>query len=182
MEDKISIRQSILKSRAQFFNDRDHQRICDTLVSCLKDEVKNVHIYLPMADEINITPFINHCLDNRITLYASVSLKGGILEHRVLESLEKLEAGIFGTRHPIGNSISLPPMDLIVVPGLAYDRCGYRIGYGGGYYDRFLSTQDSALFIAPCYRFQILDHVPHDDYDIPVHGLALPDGYLAIAK
>lgn len=61
-------------------------------------------------------------------------------------------------------------IDLIIVPGLLYDQHGYRIGYGGGYYDRYLANYNGTK-ISLAMEQQIVKHVPHDDYDIPVDAV-----------
>ncbi|WP_227395150.1 5-formyltetrahydrofolate cyclo-ligase [Jeotgalibacillus aurantiacus] len=61
-------------------------------------------------------------------------------------------------------------IDLLIVPGLIFDRAGYRIGFGGGYYDRFL-TDYRKMTASLCFRFQIMDQIPHETHDIPVNKL-----------
>ena len=82
-----------------------------------------------------------------------------------------------------------PPLDLILVPGLAFDRQGNRIGWGKAYYDGFLSNLRSAtlisrspksapLCIGVCYDFQLLeDELPHDDHDQRLQGILTPGGW-----
>ena len=60
-------------------------------------------------------------------------------------------------------------VDLIIVPGVAFDKCGYRIGYGGGYYDRFLSNLDHVTKISLAFNMQLIDKIPTDHFDIPVN-------------
>lgn len=58
--------------------------------------------------------------------------------------------------------------DLIIVPQLGFDNHGYRLGYGGGFYDRFLATQKNAEVIGLCYDFGHFDSLPHEPHDIPI--------------
>ncbi len=80
--------------------------------------------------------------------------------------------GAFGVREPAEEDLNFVPsdqIDLVVVPGLAFDRRGGRIGYGKGYYDRLLSRLDSRVpRIALAFDFQILDTVPQNESDIQV--------------
>ena len=69
-------------------------------------------------------------------------------------------------------------IDLIIVPGLAFDRRGNRLGQGGGYYDRFLAKTKNACFIGFCYEEQVLETVPVSEFDIPLHGLATETGVM----
>lgn len=59
-------------------------------------------------------------------------------------------------------------IDLIITPGVAFKKDGYRVGYGGGYYDRFLSKIPNTQTIAIAFSLQIVDELPIDNYDIPV--------------
>ena len=80
--------------------------------------------------------------------------------------------GSFGILEPeLEYSTIIPPeeLDLIIVPGTAFDIKGNRMGYGGGFYDRFLKqTKDDCIKIGICFDFQIFDSIPYQDYDIPV--------------
>ncbi len=65
-----------------------------------------------------------------------------------------------------GQRVDPSLIDVVVVPGVGFDPRGYRIGYGGGYYDRFLPLCSNALFVGLAYEFQIVDKVPNEDWDI----------------
>lgn len=68
--------------------------------------------------------------------------------------------------------------ELFLIPGLAFDRSGNRLGMGGGYFDRLLSrASSSATFIGLAYDFQIVTHLPADIHDIPVHDVVTPSGF-----
>ena len=57
---------------------------------------------------------------------------------------------------------------LVLMPGLAFDPAGHRVGYGGGYYDRFLARETGHPLVALCYDFQLLEHLDVEDHDVPV--------------
>jgi 5-formyltetrahydrofolate cyclo-ligase len=57
---------------------------------------------------------------------------------------------------------------LVLMPGLAFDPQGHRIGYGGGFYDRFLSAEPGHPTLALCYGFQMMEHLETEEFDIPV--------------
>lgn len=65
------------------------------------------------------------------------------------------------------DAVSKEEIDLVIVPGLLYNRAGYRVGFGGGYYDRFLKDY-RGYTISLAFSFQLIDHLPHEEYDIPV--------------
>ncbi|MDL2311041.1 5-formyltetrahydrofolate cyclo-ligase, partial [Peptostreptococcaceae bacterium OttesenSCG-928-C18] len=69
-------------------------------------------------------------------------------------------------RTPVDNDI----IDLVITPGVAFTKDKYRMGYGGGFYDRFFANlKKPPLKIALAYDFQIVDELPSEDYDIPVN-------------
>ena len=67
--------------------------------------------------------------------------------------------------------------DLMIVPGLSFDRRGHRLGYAGGYYDRFFARQ-SVTRIGLCYGFQLVDTLPVEEWDIPMHAIATEEGII----
>jgi 5-formyltetrahydrofolate cyclo-ligase len=69
--------------------------------------------------------------------------------------------------------------DVILVPGLAFDRRGHRLGYGRGYYDRALAACPRALRIGLCHSFQLVEVLPEEAHDQPVDYIVTPDGALA---
>ncbi len=60
---------------------------------------------------------------------------------------------------------------LMIVPGLAFDKAGYRTGYGGGFYDKYIAKYPSLMTLGVCYGFQIIDRIPRDAHDQPVGTL-----------
>jgi 5-formyltetrahydrofolate cyclo-ligase len=77
----------------------------------------------------------------------------------------KFRLGAFGIREPVGETINdYGQIELAVIPGMAFDRSGNRLGRGKGYYDRFV-PQLSAYKIGLCFPFQLVDNVPADTYD-----------------
>jgi 5-formyltetrahydrofolate cyclo-ligase len=91
------------------------------------------------------------------------------LEFFAVECWEDLRPGGFGVLEPPndGAAIRLMPGDLVVVPGVAFDEDGYRLGHGKGYYDRAFAAElgDAPTLVGFGYEFQIVDAVPHDHRD-----------------
>jgi 5-formyltetrahydrofolate cyclo-ligase len=95
--------------------------------------------------------------------------------------LKKLIPGRFDILEPpMGTALPPAEIDLILVPGLAFDNRGHRLGYGQGYYDRFLSLLKPECFIlGVAYSFQIVDKTPNVEHDIPVNAV-LTEKYLML--
>lgn len=91
------------------------------------------------------------------------------LEFFAVERWEELRPGAFGVLEPQndGTAVRLMPGDLVVVPGVAFDEDGYRLGHGKGYYDRAFAAElgDAPTLVGFGYEFQIVDAVPHDHRD-----------------
>lgn len=99
------------------------------------------------------------------------------LVFRQLNSLDQLESVYYGLLEPIIEVTEAVPknlIDLIIVPGVAYDPLGYRIGFGGGYYDRFLADYAGDT-LAMALGEQLIERVPEEKHDQPVQTLITPD-------
>jgi 5-formyltetrahydrofolate cyclo-ligase len=129
---------------------------------------KVVHLYLPMGAEINLYPLIQKLLDHEVKVYTPKTLKKRTLAHLELVSLKELEKGLWGTKHPKNSKVYEGTFDLIIVPGLAFDKDCNRLGYGGGYYDNFLKDHPQAYKVAAVYPFQIVEKVPVEVHDAKV--------------
>jgi 5-formyltetrahydrofolate cyclo-ligase len=103
-------------------------------------------------------------------LYPAVC--GHQMVFRSVERVEKLQEGAFGILEPCptGTDHQADEADLIVVPGVVFDLSGHRIGYGKGFYDRFLHHPDcTAHLVGMCHDFQLTDSaIPIDSHDIPM--------------
>ena len=133
--------------------------------------VKTIHIYLSsFCCEVNTFPIIKNFMEkNGKVIVPIVDEENHELLHSELKSSNGLKRSIFNIWEPeekhIVNSNST---DLIVVPGVGFDLKGNRLGYGKGYYDRFLVNTDTPK-IALAYEFQIIDNIPTTNNDIPVN-------------
>lgn len=136
---------------------------------------KVVHVYIPMLNEIDIRPLIQQLLGKQVLVVSPKTLPKRKLENRVLQSFEKLETGIMGTQHPADPIVYEGNIDLIIVPGMAFDDRNYRLGYGGGYYDNFIVNQPSAFKVGVFYPFQKVENVPVESHDIQLDHILTTD-------
>ncbi|MEK9673464.1 MAG: 5-formyltetrahydrofolate cyclo-ligase [Rhodospirillaceae bacterium] len=124
--------------------------------------------YLAIGDEMEVRPALAGLLAaGWRTCLPVVVKKDTPLDFRPWRDGDVLEKGVFGTRHPADPAEATP--DMLIVPLLAFDRGGYRIGWGGGFYDRTLQKLRAAiprlLAIGAAYAAQEVDAVPRDQYD-----------------
>lgn len=92
------------------------------------------------------------------------------MDFYIITQFSQLETVYMDLKEPIPSKttyVSPEEIDVIIVPGIVYDPNGYRIGYGGGYYDRYLTTYEGNL-ISIAFDFQIVESVPTESHDIPV--------------
>ncbi|MFT8809834.1 5-formyltetrahydrofolate cyclo-ligase [Gluconobacter sp.] len=129
----------------------------------------------PLAGEVDLRPLC-HALSaaGRQVLLPETTPKGSPLIFRRWTPASIMAAGRFGTSHPEGE-IDIP--DLVLVPFLAFDGFGYRLGYGGGYYDRTLAMLDVPA-IGFGFAGQQIDLVPRGPYDVPIPAIVTERGVI----
>lgn len=142
------------------------------------DNVKNILIYMAGSKEVQTTKIINTCLGRDIKVYLPTvdTLKNIISFYAVSNINNELEKGPFGIYQPKVNEQNLlkdeNKIDLIVVPGLAFDKRGGRIGSGKGFYDKFLAKVPACkTIIALAFECQIVDEISLASHDIAVHKI-----------
>jgi 5-formyltetrahydrofolate cyclo-ligase len=137
------------------------------LATIIKERnAKIVHSYLPMGSEVNVFPLLAELLNSGITVISPKTLPKRQLQNLVLHSVAGIEQGMWGTIHPAGGEKYPGPIDLFIVPGLAFDNERYRLGYGAGYYDNHLVHHPDAYKVAVAYPFQLIEKVPVEEHDI----------------
>ena len=172
---KDEIRKMMLSKRASLPSSEkaDYDtRICKRLLGFIeKNGFTKIHCYLPMGSEIDISPLIQSLLDKKLIVVAPKTLPNRKIQNLILESLENLAQGLFGTSHPGREKVYNGDLEMIIIPGLAYDNQYYRLGYGGGYYDDFLKAHPKSLKLGVFYPFQKIDKVPIEDHDVRMDGV-----------
>lgn len=175
------------KLRKIFMDMRDHmteedlqhknQLIYEKLVhSTLYHQCKSIFTYVSMGNEVDTKKIINQGLMNgKIIGVPKVYPKKKEMIFSKIESLDELVPGHFNVLEPREECIQLLESNqdtLLLVPGLIFDKNKNRIGYGGGYYDRYLATIKGALkIIGVGYDFQLIDCIPSDPYDVPLDAI-----------
>jgi 5-formyltetrahydrofolate cyclo-ligase len=131
-----------------------------------------VMVYLSFGSEVRTDDLIRWCWGERKQIVVPFCRpESRELKACRIDGFDELETGHYGIRAP--KESLLRPVDggeieAILVPAVAFDRRGYRIGYGGGYYDRFLPKVPRAVKIGVAFASQIIEEIPVDSHDLPV--------------
>jgi 5-formyltetrahydrofolate cyclo-ligase len=129
-----------------------------------------VFAYCSVGREVDTRRLITYSLVQGKTVALPVVLGGGEMVFAAIQSLGGLHSGSFGIPEPDKTCPRLIPesRDIMVVPALAYDHAGFRLGHGGGYYDRYLA--DCCCFtVGLCREVNLMDEVPREQHDVAVH-------------
>jgi len=144
-------------------------QICENLGTILFGK-NSVALFAPIQSEPDLDLLWElGLLEHHLVSYPHCD--GRTLQFRTVSALSDLFPGKFGIREPVAGARP-ETLDLIVIPGLAFTSDGYRLGRGGGFYDRFLSTlPEYTVKVGVCFAFQILPEIPHVDHDVKVNAL-----------
>ncbi|MDX2259546.1 MAG: 5-formyltetrahydrofolate cyclo-ligase [Hyphomicrobiaceae bacterium] len=136
--------------------------------------------FLPIGNEIDVEPLMQALAARGASLALPViEKKAHPLQFRQWTPGAALETKAWGIREPGADAVIVEP-DLLLVPLLAVDRAGYRLGYGGGFYDRTLArlrAMKPVVAIGVAYDAQLVDAVPRESYDERLDGLLTPSGF-----
>jgi len=139
-----------------------------------------VMLYLATPDEVSMEKVISHALPNgKIVCVPHMYETYGLMDAAIIENLSDLVKGKFNLIVPNPATLKVYPaeeLDLVIVPGSAYDRQGHRLGMGGGYYDRFLPRAQRAKFIGAIWQEHILENIPVDEHDQLINYLVSEEG------
>ena len=136
--------------------------------SDLYQNAKTIYGYLPYNQEVRTVPILEQALADGKKV-AVPKIYGDEMRFIYLPDLNRVEKGYSGIPEPIEDGPEGDdPEALVLMPGLAFDKEGHRIGYGGGFYDKFLAKEPEHPTVALCYEFQIMSELPTEEFDIPV--------------
>lgn len=127
-----------------------------------------IYGYLPYNQEVRTVPMLEQALRDGKRV-AVPKVFGDEMKFIYITDFTKVEKGYAGIPEPVENApIADDPTALVLMPGLAFDPEGHRIGYGGGFYDKFLEREPEHPTVALCYSFQMLPKLETEEHDIPV--------------
>ena len=185
---KKEIRKSIIEKRNKIKN-KDKTSMDKKIIESFKKEdsykkARGIFIYIGFGSEINTKVIIEDALKKGKEVYVP-KVKGKEMLLIKIDSLENLVTSSYGILEPIGdnNNFDVDKLDLLVMPGVAFDNSGNRIGYGGGYYDRFLEkNKTNAEKIALAYEFQILNSINNEKHDVNVDKIITEERIINISR
>jgi 5-formyltetrahydrofolate cyclo-ligase len=178
--DKKILRKEIINKRENIdIADREKmdkeiiKRFCE---SEYYKKAKKIFIYISYCSEINTRGIIQKALDESKEIYVPrTELDTRSMDAVRITSLDNLVKSSYGILEPSKEKLGINPneLDLIVVPGVAFDRDGGRIGYGAGFYDRYFKKIDDKNVgrikkLVLAYDFQVIDKVPMNKHDVTI--------------
>lgn len=187
--DKASIRSLILAKRKNLSRKYviEKSGLITEHVLSLKEykEADCVFAYISLNNEADMHDLLLYALKSGKRVAVPRVCKTD-MDFYYIDSLERLVKGSFGILEPFSDALpaEYEKNAVMLIPGVAYDMAGNRIGYGGGYYDRYfakqmeLKTNLMNCIIAPAYEFQITDEIPSEEHDIRVNKIVTENGCL----
>lgn len=173
--DKKAFRKAVIEkisSLSEEYIDFSNDGICKNFINMPEFlNAENIFAYISEKREPDTVKIIEKALSMGKTVALPVSYDGGVMVPKIITDLNGLETGKFGIPAPKEDAplMSEESIDLIIVPAVTFDKNGYRLGRGGGYYDRFL--EHSSAFSVGLGREKLLCEVPLEKHDMPVKCL-----------
>lgn len=171
MEAKQIIRKknlAIRRNMDKMLVEKNSRLICERLIRLnIINNASAVFVYAPINNEVDLGYLINWARNKGIQIGFPKVEGTDMLFYRI-DNEAILKRGYFNIMEPTGEEKLLELDDdvVVIVPGVAFDKEGYRVGYGKGFYDRYLSTNIKATKIGVGYNFQIVDAIDRDEFDI----------------
>lgn len=170
--DKYQLRQSIRQQKRAMTEEEILRRSAKLgelfAASEAYQNAKTIYGYLPYNQEVRTVPMLERALREGKRV-AVPKVYGEEMQFIYLDDLTQVAKGYAGIPEPIADGpVADDETALVLMPGLAFDPQGHRIGYGGGFYDKFLAAEPNHPTLALCYDFQMLPALETEEHDIPV--------------
>lgn len=144
-------------------------RLGELFLNCPQyKEAQTIYGYLPYNQEVRTVPMLEQAMKEGKRV-AVPKCYGDEMRFIYMDDLSKVEKGYANIPEPIADEpVADDKTALVLMPGMAFTKDGKRMGYGGGFYDKFLAAEPEHPTVALCYAFQMVEDLPTEDYDIPV--------------
>ena len=179
---KATLRQAFLQRRRSLsqadWQHKSHQICAHLQTTSLFQQAQTILAYLSFRREPDLSPlFQTHQRDK---IWGLPRCEGRSLQWHIWSLGDPLQSGTFGLQEPFPETPTFSPgsVDLILIPAVACDRRGYRLGYGGGYYDRLLQLDawQHCPTIGIVFEFSRVDQLPVENWDQPVSAVCTEAG------
>lgn len=183
MADKKSIRKSMLKQRKSLTEEEQKEAGQKALNIFIQDPIvrqaQTFHLYYPIHGELSTLSILDWLWNNNKTVVMPrTDFEARKMLHHIVCGYKELEETTFTMHEPEPHTpLWQGKLDIIIVPGVAFDCSMNRLGYGGGFYDQFLATTE-AVKVAFAYEFQILPNLPVEAHDQKVDCILTPERFL----
>jgi len=189
---KKEVRKEILNNRKLMSPEsvRDKSRVIVDKIMASEEYLgaRSMMIYIDFRNEVETGRLISHALSlgKRVFIPITDVDSKKLTPSGLADYPGDLEPGAWGILEPKKSCVRpVDPeeLDVVIVPGVAYDQSGNRLGYGAGFYDRFLPrTRPETIFISPAFELQIVDDALPAWYDVPVHIIVTEDRVIKAAN
>lgn len=131
----------------------------------------NIMLYLDFNNEVQTDELIKKLITSKKIVSSPITIvkERKLIPHQIIDFENNIKIGAYGIREPkedVSPIVNIKDIDVVIVPAIAYDINCYRLGYGGGFYDRFLSNiRDDAITIGIAFDLQIFENVPKESHD-----------------
>ncbi|MGI6574576.1 MAG: 5-formyltetrahydrofolate cyclo-ligase [bacterium] len=188
---KSILRQKIKAKLNALTDDERREQNCLIAVNLeslpIYKKAQKVMFYVGVEQEVNTTPLIARALAAGKDISVPICV---VKERKLIVSqladLRELERGYYGLLEPAAGYVrprEPGELEIVIVPGLAFDPEGNRLGQGGGYYDRFITQlQPDTTLIALAFAVQVVEQIPTEPHDRPIHILVTPNQIINCAS
>lgn len=190
-DEKRVLREEVLAKRDALGEEkrREKSQKIRSILSQLEEfkQASTIMVFLDFGGEVETTELAQQVLDQGKRLIVPRCAPKGVLIPAIIKDLEEdLEPGMWGIREPKKEGlVEVDPLeiDCLIMPGVAFDLEGNRLGYGGGFYDRFLErVRPETPRIAIAFHCQIVDKVPVGEFDKKIHMLVTEQGIIRFSE
>ncbi len=153
--------------------------ICTNLLKVLSDlNYETIALYSSFRKEADLSELFRVVVNDKKVVFPFISAKKMIFRRACSE--KDFRPGKFGIMEPMGEEEK--KIDVFILPAVAFDRNFYRLGYGGGYYDRYFSENLKTVLIGSVFDFQIVQDVFHEEHDVQADMIVSESGILRRKK
>ncbi len=176
-----NVLRKIIRDRKHGYTPQQLQQLSDDITNALlaHPRIQAAHtilLYASMADEVKTGRLIKLLLEQGKTILLPVVVDDHHMKICHYSHDSEMTTSSYGIQEPQEETFTqYNEIDVVIVPGLAFDLQNHRLGRGKGYYDHFLSETPNIYKIGICFPFQIVDLVPTDDHDIPMDEVVYED-------